>query len=173
MRCLPFYVLRRHLSARRRRDFFTGGLDMGNEFVPYVGVLIFLIPIRLAMFAYQRIYRFEGAFSYIAEFIKIFKSIALGSLLIITFTFLFRGGFAFRDFSYSRGVFAAGFRAGACRFFNFPSRLALSANKNQKPRHQSDSDFNRRHKRRSRANNPRITRTTRSRLPRRWRHQNR
>ena len=40
---------------------------------------------------------------------KIFKAVALGSLLIIAFTFLFRGGFAFREFSYSRGVFALDF----------------------------------------------------------------
>ena len=80
-----------------------------KAFAPYVGVLIFLVPIRLAMLAYQRVYRLQGAFSYIAEFIKIFKAAALGSLLIITFTFLFRGGFAFREFSYSRGVFALDF----------------------------------------------------------------
>ena len=80
-----------------------------KEFVPYAGVLFFVVPIRLAMLVYQRIYRLQGAFSYIAEFIKIFKAVAVGSLLIIAFTFLFRGGFAFREFSYSRGVFALDF----------------------------------------------------------------
>lgn len=80
-----------------------------KEFVPYAGVLLFLIPIRLLMLAYQRAFRLEGAFSYIAEFIKIFKAVSVGSLLIISFTFLFRGGFAFREFSYSRGVFALDF----------------------------------------------------------------
>jgi len=76
-----------------------------KEFVPYAGVLLFLILIRLVMLTYQRVYRLKGAFSYIAEFIKIFKAMSVGSLLIISFTFLFRGGFAFREFSYSRGVF--------------------------------------------------------------------
>lgn len=80
-----------------------------GDFVPYAGVLIFVVPIRLVMLAYQRVYRLQGAFSYIAEFIKIFKAVAIGSLLIISFTFLFRGGFAFREFSYSRGVFALDF----------------------------------------------------------------
>ncbi len=61
------------------------------------------------MLVYQRVYRLQGAFSYINEFIKIFKAVSVGSLLIIAFTFLFRGGFAFRDFSYSRGVFALDF----------------------------------------------------------------
>ncbi|MDQ3063685.1 MAG: sugar transferase, partial [Acidobacteriota bacterium] len=80
-----------------------------KEFVPYAGVLLFVVPIRLAMLVFQRVYRLHGAFSYINEFIKIFKAVSVGSLLIIAFTFLFRGGFAFRDFSYSRGVFALDF----------------------------------------------------------------
>ena len=80
-----------------------------KEFVPYAGVLFFVVPIRLAMLIYQRVYRLQGAFSYTVEFIKIFKAVTVGSLLIIAFTFLFRGGFAFREFSYSRGVFALDF----------------------------------------------------------------
>lgn len=80
-----------------------------EDFTPYAGVLLFAVPIRLIMLSYQRVYKFQGAFSYVAEFIKIFKAVAVGSLLIIAFTFLFRGGFAFRDFSYSRGVFALDF----------------------------------------------------------------
>ena len=80
-----------------------------KEFVPYAGGLLFIVPIRLVMLVYQRVFRLHGAFSYINEFIKVFKAVALGSLLIISFTFLFRGGFAFREFSYSRGVFALDF----------------------------------------------------------------
>ncbi len=80
-----------------------------EDFEPYAGVVFFAVPIRLLMLSYQRVYRLQGAFSYVAEFIKIFKAVAVGSLLIIAFTFLFRGGFAFRDFSYSRGVFALDF----------------------------------------------------------------
>ncbi len=80
-----------------------------KEFVPYAGVVFFAVPVRLLMLSSQRVYRLQGAFSYIAEFIKIFKAVAVGSLLIIAFTFLFRGGFAFRDFSYSRGVFLLDF----------------------------------------------------------------
>ena len=80
-----------------------------KEFVPYAGVVFFAIAVRVLMLWYQRAYRLQGAFSYIAEFIKIFKAVLIGSLLIIAFTFLFRGGFAFREFSYSRGVFALDF----------------------------------------------------------------
>lgn len=80
-----------------------------KAFVPYVGILLFVVPVRLFMLVYQRVFRLHGAFSYIAEFIKIFKAVTVGSLLIIAFTFLFRGGFAFRDFSYARGVFLLDF----------------------------------------------------------------
>ena len=90
-----------------------------KEFVPYAGVLFFVVPIRLAMLVYQRVYRLQGAFSYIVEFIKIFKAVAVGSLLIIAFTFLFRGGFAFREFSYSRGVFALDFVVALVAFSTF------------------------------------------------------
>ncbi|MCY7348523.1 MAG: sugar transferase [Pyrinomonadaceae bacterium] len=89
--------------------FSTTAWAWSNEFAPYAGVLFFIVPIRLAMLIYQRVYRLQGAFSYVNEFIKIFKAVAVGSLLIISFTFLFRGGFEFREFSYSRGVFALDF----------------------------------------------------------------
>ena len=90
-----------------------------KEFVPYAGVVFFVIPVRLLMLSYQRAYRLQGAFSYIAEFIKIFKAVAVASLLTIAFTFLFRGGFAFRDFPYSRGVFALDFALALTAFTIF------------------------------------------------------
>lgn len=80
-----------------------------KEFVPYAGVLFFIIFIRVAMLLYQRVYRLQGAFSYIDQAMRIFKATAVGSLLAIAFTFLFRGGTAFREFSYSRGVFVLDF----------------------------------------------------------------
>jgi exopolysaccharide biosynthesis polyprenyl glycosylphosphotransferase len=90
-----------------------------EDFTPYAGVALFAVLIRLIMLSYQRVYRLQGAFSYVAEFIKIFKAVAVGSLLIIAFTFLFRGGFAFRDFSYSRGVFALDFALALVAFTIF------------------------------------------------------
>ena len=80
-----------------------------QEFVPYAGVFWFLVPIRLSMLMYQRLYRLQGAFSYVAEFIKVLKAVSVGSLFLVTFTFFFRGGYAFRDFSYSRGLFILDF----------------------------------------------------------------
>ncbi len=99
--------------------FSPTGWIWTKEFAPYVGVLLFVVPIRLILLASQRVYRFQGAFSYIAEFIKVFKAVTLGSLLIVTFTFLFRGGFAFREFSYSRGVFALDFALALIIFSAF------------------------------------------------------
>ncbi len=99
--------------------FLVNSWAWSEEFTPYAAVLIFVVPVRLLMLVYQRTYRLQGAFSYIAEAIKIFKAVAIGSLLIISFTFLFRGGFAFREFSYSRGVFALDFALALLIFSAF------------------------------------------------------
>lgn len=96
-----------------------------DEFLPYAGVVLFAVPVRLLMLSYQRVYRFHGAFSYITEFIKIFKAVSIGSLLIVAFTFLFRGGFAFREFSYSRGVYAVDFLLALAVFSSFHLGLRL------------------------------------------------
>lgn len=80
-----------------------------KDFVPYAGIAYFAVPVRIAMLWYQRTYRFYGAFSYTQEAIKVFKAAAVGSLLIVAWAFLFRGGFAFREFSYARGVFVLDF----------------------------------------------------------------
>jgi exopolysaccharide biosynthesis polyprenyl glycosylphosphotransferase len=87
--------------------------------VPYAGVVFFAVPVRVLMLAYQRVYRLQGAFSYVNEFIKVFKAVLVGSLLIVAFTFLFRGGFAFREFSYSRGVFLLDFALALAAFSAF------------------------------------------------------
>lgn len=94
-----------------------------REFVPYVGILLFAVPVRLAMLLYQRVFRFQGAFSYTQEAIKIFKAVSVGSLLTVAWAFLFRGGFAFREFSYSRGVFLIDFALALAIFASF--HLAL------------------------------------------------
>ena len=99
--------------------FSETALAWSKDFVPYAGVVLFAVPVRLLMLSYQRVYRLQGAFSYVAEFIKIFKAVAVGSLLIIAFTFIFRGGFAFREFSYARGVFALDFALALVAFTAF------------------------------------------------------
>ena len=90
-----------------------------EAFVPYAGILLFAVPVRILMMGYQRAYVYHGAFSYTREAIKIFKAVSVGSLLIIGWAFLFRGGFAFREFSYSRGVFVLDFLIALAVFAAF------------------------------------------------------
>jgi exopolysaccharide biosynthesis polyprenyl glycosylphosphotransferase len=94
-------------------------------FVPYGGILFFVIPITVAMLIYERVYRFYGAFSYTQEAIKIFKAVLVSSLLTVAWAFLFRGGFSFRDFSYSRGVFLLNFAFALVAFTAFHLGLRL------------------------------------------------
>ena len=97
-----------------------------QDFVPYAGILYFAIPVRIAMLVYERAYQFQGAFSYTREAIKIFKAVAVGSLLITGWAFLFRGGFAFREFSYSRGIFFLDFALALVAFLAFHLGLRFS-----------------------------------------------
>lgn len=97
-----------------------------KDFVPYAGILYFAVPCRLAMLVYQRIFRLQGAFAYTQEAIKIFKAVSVSALLTVAWAFLFRGGFAFREFSYSRGVFFLDFAVSLIvfSFFHFAVRSA-------------------------------------------------
>ena len=96
-----------------------------KQFVPYAGILFFAVPARVAMLIYERSYRFAGAFSYLHEATKVFKAILVSSLLIVSWAFLFRGGFAFREFSYSRGVFVVDFALSLAAFTGFHLSLRL------------------------------------------------
>jgi exopolysaccharide biosynthesis polyprenyl glycosylphosphotransferase len=113
--CFTLAFILREGSATFEKNEWT----WTKNFEPYAGVLFFVVLVRLLTLFYQRVYRLQGAFSYINEFIKIFKAVAVGSLLTIAFTFLFRGGFAFRDFPYSRGVFALDFAFALTAFTIF------------------------------------------------------
>jgi exopolysaccharide biosynthesis polyprenyl glycosylphosphotransferase len=97
--------------VREGDPIFAGGGERlwSREFAPYAAVLAFAVPIRLAMLMYQNAYRLQGAFSYTKEIVKIFKAVSIGSLLIVAAAFMFRGGFAYRNFSYSRAVFVLDF----------------------------------------------------------------
>lgn len=90
-----------------------------QDFVPYAGILYAAIVVRLGMLAYQRVYRFYGAFSYVQETIRVFKAVSVGSLLIVAWAFLFRGGYVFREFSYSRSVFVLDFAIALLLFLAF------------------------------------------------------
>lgn len=99
--------------------FSTTAWAWSKDFVPYAGILYFAVIVRLAMLVYERVYRLHGAFSYSREIIKVFKAVSVASLLMIGWAFLFRGGFAFREFSYSRGVFVLDFALALVMFSVF------------------------------------------------------
>jgi exopolysaccharide biosynthesis polyprenyl glycosylphosphotransferase len=96
-----------------------GSWALSREFAPYFAVLCFAVPIRLVMLLYQQVYRLSGAFTYTEETLKIFKAASVGSLLIVASAFLFRGGFLYREFSYSRGIFLLDFALALAVFSAF------------------------------------------------------
>jgi exopolysaccharide biosynthesis polyprenyl glycosylphosphotransferase len=121
------------LLAFRLREgspvFSESAWAWSRDFVPYAGILYFAVAVRLLMLLYERVYGFHGAFSYAQEFIRVFKAVGVGSLLIVGWAFLFRGGFAFREFSYSRGVFVFDFAIALLLFsaFHLSLRAAQAA----------------------------------------------
>ena len=82
-----------------------GPFDWSSEFGPYAVILPFIIPIRLLLLRYYDLYRVRGEFSFIDDVGRVFKATAIGSLLIVAATFMYRGGIAYRTFSYSRLIF--------------------------------------------------------------------
>ena len=101
------------------------GWAWSPEFLPYAGILYFAVIVRLLLFMQQRVYRFQGAFSYTREAAKIFRAVFVGSLLIVAWAFLFRGGYTFREFSYARIVFFLDFGIALVFFTAFHLTLRL------------------------------------------------
>jgi exopolysaccharide biosynthesis polyprenyl glycosylphosphotransferase len=87
----------------------AGRLTWSAEFAPYAAVLLFVVPVRVLAHAYYDLYRLRGEFSYVDDALRVFRATAVGSLLIIAIAFLYRGGFAYSAFSYSRLVFVLDF----------------------------------------------------------------
>src|SRR6266699_6026752 len=100
-----FYL--RHYEPLLQRD--NGVLTWSRQFAPYAVLLPLIIPIRLLLLRYYDLYRVRGEFSFVDDVARVFKAIATGSLLIVAATFMYRGGVAFRTFSYSRGIFLLDF----------------------------------------------------------------
>jgi exopolysaccharide biosynthesis polyprenyl glycosylphosphotransferase len=89
-----------------------GRLQWSEAFEPYGALMLFVLPIRLLLFAYYDLYRLRGEFSLVDDAARVFKATAIGSLLIVAAAFLYRGGYEFRAFSYARGVFVLDFILG-------------------------------------------------------------
>jgi len=86
-----------------------GAFAWSARFAPYGALLLFVVLIRLLIAKYYDLYRLRGEFSFVDDGIRVFKATAIGSLLIIAAAFLYRGGFHYRAFSYSRSVFVLDF----------------------------------------------------------------
>ena len=82
-----------------------GNLARSREFAPYALLLPLVIPIRLLMLRYYDLYRVRGELSFVEDAARVFKAMAIGSLLIVAGAFMYRGGVAYRTFSYSRAIF--------------------------------------------------------------------
>jgi len=87
----------------------NGSWRWSNRFAPYGAMLILVVLIRLLTLRSVSLYRIRGEFSFVDDGLRGFKATAIGSLLIVAAAFLYRGGFAFRSFSYARGVFLVDF----------------------------------------------------------------
>ncbi len=109
---------------------FSRGFAWSPEFEPYGALLGFIVSARLAANAYYDLYRLRGEFSYVDEMVRVFKAVAVSSLVIVAAAFLYRGGTEFRAFSYSRGVFVLDFALalalyGALRLFARGAQSAI------------------------------------------------
>ena len=101
-----FYV--RHYQSIVHRAA-SGSLSWSRDFAPYAVLLPLIIPFRLLLLRYYDLYRVRGEFSFVDDVARVFKAIAISSLLMVAAAFMYRGGVAFRTFSYSRGIFLLDF----------------------------------------------------------------
>jgi exopolysaccharide biosynthesis polyprenyl glycosylphosphotransferase len=104
--CLAFYIRE---GGPLIQSHAAGGLSWSARFGPYGTLMIFVVLIRLLTYQYYDLYRLRGEFSLVDDGIRVFKATAIGSLLIVAAAFLYRGGFQYRAFSYSRIVFLLDF----------------------------------------------------------------
>jgi exopolysaccharide biosynthesis polyprenyl glycosylphosphotransferase len=101
------FYLRHHEAILHRT--LSGALTWSREFAPYAVLLPLVVPIRLLLLRYYDLYRVRGEFSFIEDVARVFRATAIGSLLIVAAAFMYRGGIAYRTFSYSRGLFLLDF----------------------------------------------------------------
>lgn len=101
---LAFY-LREGVEVFQRGGVF----EWSTRFAPYGALMLFVVIIRLLTHHHYDLYRLRGEYSFVDDAIHVFKAAAIGSLLIVAAAFLYRGGFDYRAFSYSRSVFVIDF----------------------------------------------------------------
>jgi exopolysaccharide biosynthesis polyprenyl glycosylphosphotransferase len=95
----------------------AGNFAWSARFAPYGALILFVILIRVLALRYYDLYRLRGEFSFFEDGLRVFKSTAIGSLLIVAAAFLYRGGFNYRAFSYARSVFVLDFLIALTSFY--------------------------------------------------------
>ena len=96
-----------------------GKFGWSPRFAPYGALMLFVILIRVLALRYHDLYRLRGEFSFVDDGFGVFKSTAIGSLLVVAAAFLYRGGFNYRTFSYARAVFLLDFLIALAMFCAF------------------------------------------------------
>jgi exopolysaccharide biosynthesis polyprenyl glycosylphosphotransferase len=92
--------------AFREGDPFCGaGWHLCGRSRPYVQIVPFAALIRMAFFLRHRPWKQRRPRGFIDEIADAIKDAGLGSILLAAFTFMFRSGFRFSGFSYSRLIF--------------------------------------------------------------------
>ncbi|MEA2204445.1 MAG: hypothetical protein QOE77_1221 [Blastocatellia bacterium] len=98
---------------RHRAPIFAhttdGNLTFTNAFSPYAALLPFILVLRLLPLRYYDLYRLRGEFSFVEDAVRVFKTTAISSLLIVATAFMYRGVVTYRTFSYSRAIFLLDF----------------------------------------------------------------
>jgi len=97
---------------RHRTPIFmqtTGGTTFTDAFSPYAALLPFIVVLRIVLLRYYDLYRLRGEFSFVEDAVRIFKSTAIASLLMVATAFMYRGVVTYRTFSYSRAIFLLDF----------------------------------------------------------------
>jgi exopolysaccharide biosynthesis polyprenyl glycosylphosphotransferase len=76
-----------------------------DAFRPYWHLLLIAPIVRVVALRSVRLYDLKGEISFLDDLTGIIKSATLASLVLVVIAFMYRGGFEFREYSYSRGVF--------------------------------------------------------------------
>ncbi|HXF05226.1 MAG TPA: sugar transferase [Blastocatellia bacterium] len=76
-----------------------------ETFQPYLHLFLVAVPLHLFWLSRNRFYLLRGEFSLLDDFVGLIKATTMATLWLIVIAFMYRGVFAFREYSYSRGIF--------------------------------------------------------------------
>ncbi|MGH2752873.1 MAG: sugar transferase [Actinomycetota bacterium] len=92
-------------GARHGNPFCGPGFTTCGESLPYIALLPAAAGIRMALALRRRPWQHRRPRGFFEEVREAVSDAAVGSILLVLFTFFFRAGTEFQTFSYSRSVF--------------------------------------------------------------------